>query len=133
MKTNEELLELAKEVSRKAYIPYSKFPVGACALYESGNFYVGCNVENSSYGLALCAERNAISTAIASGETSKLVKIAIYSPNSRKCYPCGACRQWLQEFEKGQNIQVLLENDDGSILAHSVNELIPYSFELNML
>lgn len=133
MKTNEELLDLAKEVSQKAYIPYSKFPVGACALYESGNTYVGCNVENSSYGLALCAERNAISTAIASGETSKLLKIAIYSPNSKKCYPCGACRQWLQEFEKGQNIQVLLENDDNSILIHSVNELIPYSFELNML
>lgn len=133
MKTNEELLELAKEVSQKAYSPYSKFSVGACALYESGNFYVGCNVENSSYGLALCAERNAISTAIAAGETSNLIKIAIFSPNSKKCYPCGACRQWLQEFEKGQNIQVLLENNDGSILIHSVNELIPYSFELNML
>lgn len=133
MKTNEELLELAKDVSQKAYSPYSKFAVGACALYESGNFYVGCNVENSSYGLSLCAERNAISTAIASGETSKLIKIAIYSPNSKKCYPCGACRQWLQEFEKGQNIQVLLEDNDGSILIHSVNELIPYSFELNML
>lgn len=133
MKTNEELLELAKEVSQKAYIPYSKFPVGACALYESGNIYVGCNVENSSYGLALCAERNAISTAIATGETSNLIKIAIYSPNSKKCYPCGACRQWLQEFEQGQNIQVLLENDDSSILIHSVNELIPYSFKLNML
>ena len=133
MKTNEELLELAKDVSQKAYSPYSKFAVGACALYESGNFYVGCNVENSSYGLSLCAERNAISTAIASGETSKLTKIAIYSPNSKKCYPCGACRQWLQEFEKGQNIQVLLEDNDGSILIHSVNELIPYSFELNML
>ena len=133
MKTNEELLELAKEVSKKAYSPYSKFSVGACALYESGNYYVGCNVENSSYGLTLCAERNAISTAIATGETSKLLKIAIYSPNSKKCYPCGACRQWLQEFEKGQNILVLLENDDGSILTHDINELIPYSFGLNMI
>ena len=92
MKTNEELMNIAKEASKNAYCPYSKFSVGACLLYENGNVYSGCNVENSSYGLSLCAERNAISTAIASGETSKISKIAIYSPKSAKCYPCGACR-----------------------------------------
>ena len=105
MVSDKELLKLAKEVSKKAYCPYSKFPVGACVLFESGNIYTGCNIENSSYGLSLCAERNAISTAIAKGESSKLVRIAIYSPNSSKCFPCGACRQWIQEFAKGYNTE----------------------------
>ena len=77
MKTNEELLNIAKEASKNAYCVYSKFPVGACVLYSGGNYYAGCNIENSSFGLTLCAERNAISTAIASGETGQIVKIAI--------------------------------------------------------
>ena len=130
MKTNEELLNIAKEASEKSYSPYSKFPVGACVLYENGNVFSGCNIENASYGLSLCAERNAISTAIASGETSNIVKIAIYSPKSSKCYPCGACRQWLQEFEKGQDIQIILEDDNAELLVYGINELLPYSFNL---
>ncbi len=92
------LLQKAKEVSKFAYIPYSKFDVGACVLYESGNIYTGCNVENASYGLSLCAERNAISTAIASGEITKPVAVAIYSSKAKQCVPCGACRQWIFEF-----------------------------------
>lgn len=130
MKTNEELMNIAKEVSKNSYSPYSKFAVGACVLYESENYFSGCNIENSSYGLSLCAERNAISTAIASGETSKITKIAIYSPKSSKCYPCGACRQWLQEFEKGQNIQIILEGENSELLVYGINELLPYSFNL---
>ena len=133
MKTNEELLNIAKEAAKTSYSPYSKFPVGACALYESGNLYKGCNVENSSYGLALCAERNAMSNAVVAGEQSKLLKIAIYSPKQKKCFPCGACRQWLQEFEKGQNIQVILEDEDGGIITYTSNELLPYSFDMNVL
>ncbi len=130
MKTNEELMKIAKEVSQNAYCPYSKFSVGACVLYENGNTYSGCNIENSSYGLSLCAERNAISTAIANGEKNDILKIAIYSPNSSKCYPCGACRQWLQEFEKGQDIQIILEGDNGELLEYGINELLPHSFNL---
>ena len=130
MKTNEELMNIAKEASKNAYCPYSKFSVGACLLYENGNVYSGCNVENSSYVLSLCAERNAISTEIAARETSKISKIAIYSPKSAKCYPCGACRQWLQEFEKGQDIQILLEDENGEILEYGINELLPHSFNL---
>ncbi len=130
MKTNEDLIEEAKKTAQNAYCPYSKFPVGACVLYESGNIYTGCNIENSSYGLSLCAERNAISTAIAAGEKSKLLKIAIYSPKSKKCFPCGACRQWLQEFEKGQNVQIILEDNIEGICLFNINEILPYSFEL---
>ena len=71
MLDNFELLELAKQACENAYAQYSNFYVGACALYDSGNYYLGCNVENASYGLTLCAERNAISNAVASGEKGK--------------------------------------------------------------
>lgn len=133
MKTREELLELAKLASENAYSPYSKFRVGACALYESGNYYSGCNVENASYGLSLCAERNAISNAVAAGEQSKLVMIAIYSPDTTLCYPCGACRQWIWELEKGQHIKVVVENEDYTPIEHSINELLPHNFKLIIL
>ena len=86
-KTINELFDEAKNVSKNSYSPYSKFPVGACALFENGKKYYGVNVENVSYGLTLCAERNALSNAITQGETSGLVAIAIYSPK-QKC----ACR-----------------------------------------
>ncbi len=129
MKTDEEILQIAKEASERAYCPYSKFPVGACALYESGNYYFGCNVENSSYGLGLCAERNAISTAIAQGEISKLIKIAVYSPKSDLCFPCGACRQWIQEFAQGYNTEIVLQNN-GMVQKYYINDILPYSFKL---
>ncbi|MBQ4123332.1 cytidine deaminase [bacterium] len=132
MKTNEELLKLAQDASKNAYSIYSRFSVGACALYSSGNCYIGCNVENASYGLSLCAERNAISTAIAAGETGHLVKIAIYSPNSKNCLPCGACRQWFCEFEKGQEIEIILQDDNGCC-SYKINDLMPYVFKLNVV
>ncbi len=130
MKTNEELLNLAKETSANAYCKYSDFAVGACALYESGNIYCGCNVENASYGLALCAERNAMSSAVAAGEKSNLLKIAIYSPKSSLCFPCGACRQWIQEFSNGCNTEIILEDDNGNVKTFYINDLLPYSFKL---
>lgn len=133
MKTCEELLELAKNAAEYSYCVYSKFAVGACVLYSSGNYYIGCNIENASYGLSLCAERNAISTAIAAGEQGKILKIAIYSPAAKKCFPCGACRQWLNEFEQGQEIDVILEDDDGNCCSFKINELMPYAFNLNVI
>ena len=102
-KIYQELLNEAKDISQNTYSPYSNFPVGACVLYESGNKYLGCNVENMSYGLTLCAERNAISSAIANGEKTNIKAIAIYSPKQKKCMPCGACRQWLSEFALDNN------------------------------
>ena len=122
------LLQQAKEVSKNAYAPYSKFLVGACAVFESGKTYTGCNVENASYGLSLCAERNTLSTAIAQGEKSKLIAIAIYSPNMPACVPCGACRQWLNEF--APDAQVILETANGEVQTYLVKELLPYAFNL---
>ena len=127
---NEELLGLAKEASKNAYAKYSNFQVGACALYDSGNTYKGCNVENASYGLCLCAERNAMSTAIAAGEKGQLKAVAIYSPKTKLCWPCGACRQWFSEFENGQNIKVILEDKDGKAVEFPIDEIIPHRFEL---
>ncbi len=130
MLTNKELLETAKKASENAYCPYSLFPVGACALFESGKTYTGCNIENSSYGLTLCAERNAISNAISQGETTKLIKIAIYSPKSKKCFPCGACRQWIQEFADGFNTEIILEGNSSQENLYYINDIFPYSFKL---
>lgn len=124
----EILLEKAKIASKNAYCPYSKFPVGACVLYENDNTYTGCNVENVSFGLTLCAERNAISTAIANGETSKIKAIAIYSPKQQKCLPCGACLQWISEFALNDETKIILE-EENKILTISLKEIFPYNFK----
>ena len=126
-----DMLKKAREMSKYSYSPYSKFAVGAWVLYESGNEYGGCNVENSSYGLTLCAERNAISTAVASGEKSVPIAIAIVSPNKKMCLPCGACRQWLCEFQEfNRDIEVILEDDKGNPKIFKSSELLPLGFDL---
>ena len=130
MKTNKELLECAKKASNNAFCRYSNFPAGACAVYESGEIYTGCNVENASSGLSLCAERNAISSAAAAGETSKLVKIAVYSPKSKLCFPCGACRQWIIEFSRGFNTEIILEDENFEPKSFFINDLLPHPFNL---
>jgi len=124
--TYQRLIAKAKEVQKNAYAPYSNFKVGACAIFESGNTYTGCNVENSSYGLSLCAERNALSNAIASGEKTKLVAIAIYSDKMPLCSPCGACRQWIFDFN--QDAKIILEDKDKISKVLDIKELLPYGF-----
>lgn len=126
--TYEEMIELAKEVSNKAYAPYSDFPVGACILTETGKIYKGCNFENSSYGLAICAERNAVGSAIADGE-QKIKAVAIYSPKMDNCTPCGACRQVLSEFKSDSGLDVIVKIGDG-IKVYSLDELLPETFKL---
>lgn len=129
-KIYQELLEEAKKASENSYSPYSSFPVGACVLYDNGNRYLGCNVENASYGLAICAERNAISSAISNGEKSKIKAIAIYSPKQKRCMPCGACRQWLGEFALGsQETKIILEDENSDILVLSLEDIFPYGFK----
>lgn len=125
------LLEKAKEASNMSYSPYSNFPVGACVLYESEKAYTGCNVENASYGISTCAERNAISKAIGENEKTKIKAIAIFSPKQKNCMPCGACRQWLSEFASDGNMKIILENNDGEINILSLNEIFPYSFKFD--
>ena len=86
------LMNKAKEASKTSYSPFSKFAVGAAVLAKSGAVYTGCNVENSSFGLTICAERCAIFKAISEGER-EILAVAIFSPNEDDCFPCGACRQ----------------------------------------
>ena len=128
MTNYEELLKRAKEVSKNAYTPYSKFNVGACVLAESGNMYVGCNFENSSYGMSICAERNAIGTAIANGE-KKIVAIAIYSPNKDNCPPCGACRQVMYEFQGEREIEIITE-EKGELNIKKMSDFLPFGFKI---
>lgn len=106
-----ELLNRAKDASEHAYAPYSKFKVGACVLTGNGKIYTGCNFENSSFGLTICAERNAIGSAICDGE-NKIKAVAIYSPNTKHCYPCGACRQVINEFVSEEGVDIILEGED---------------------
>lgn len=123
----EELMKKAKDASKMAYAPYSKFKVGACVLAESGNTYQGCNFENASYGLSICAERNAIGTAVLNGDT-KIKAIAIYSPNMQNCTPCGACRQVIDEFKTDNTVVITSYNDQ--LIVKTIEELLPGSFVL---
>ena len=123
-----ELLNKAKEVSQNAYVPYSKFKVGACVLTDDGKTFCGCNFENASYGLTICAERNAIGTAIANGYT-KIHAIAIYSPNEDNCLPCGACRQVMTEFKPDGDMDIVTEVN-GEPKIYKLSYLMPESFKL---
>ena len=121
----DKLLQLAKKAASYAYAPYSKFKVGAALITENEHYFSGCNVENASYGLALCAERNALSTMIAQGEKT-FMALVVYSPNTANCYPCGACRQWLQEF--GPDATIIVFDDNHKPVLKSVKDLLPDAF-----
>ena len=101
--------------------------VVAAILTKQGNIYVGVCIDTAST-LGMCAERNAISTAIANGEKSKLLAVAIYSPNQTKCVPCGACRQWIYEF--AQDAKIILEDTNKEIIIFDIQELLPEGFVL---
>jgi len=95
------VIEAARIASRRAYAPYSTFRVGAAILTRGGTVYTGCNVENTSYGLSLCAERNAVAAMIADtwGEDERSIQLVVTtSPDIAPCFPCGACRQVFHEF-----------------------------------
>ena len=127
--TYEELMQKAIEVSKNSYSPYSKFAVGACLETVNGKIYTGCNFENSSFGMTICAERNAVGSAIADGE-QKIKAIAIYSPNQDNCAPCGACRQVLHEFcDRDEDVDIILKNGN-ELKVYTLAQLLPESFNL---
>lgn len=123
--TNRELIEKAKLAMQNAYTPYSHFNVGAALLTESGKLYLGCNIENASYGATNCAERTAIFKAISEGER-KFSKIAIVSSANDLTYPCGICRQVLSEHMP--NGILLFEDAAGNIKEYSMQEILPFAF-----
>lgn len=123
----ERLVDIARNVQRNAYVPYSGFPVGAAILADNDQIYTGCNVENSSYGLTMCAERNALASMIAASGSLRPVAIAVVGSSGEPCYPCGACRQVLAEFNP--YMKVVLESDQG-LIVRSLDDYLPYRFDL---
>ena len=123
-----EILGYIDEVNlllERAYVPYSKFPVAALLIDNNGKKYKGVNVENASYGLTLCAERNAITTAITGG--MKKIKLLVITGNTPEpISPCGACRQVIREFSDKDTV-IILANKDGKYESTSLEKLLPYS------
>lgn len=125
--TDRDLIDRAKNMLDKAYAPYSEFHVGAALLDSEGNIFTGCNIENSSYGCACCAERTAVFKAVSEGSSS-FETIAIVSSAGGETFPCGICRQVLSEFSP--NIRIILENKQKELVTYSLGELLPHNFSL---
>ena len=123
--TLEEMAERAKGVSERAYCPYSKFRVGAVVLTDDGQMFEGCNVENASYGLTICAERNAVFQMVTRSR-QKVVAVVIYTPTPQPSAPCGACRQVINEF--GPDALVVSVCDGRDVLKKKLSELLPDAF-----
>lgn len=122
-----QLETAAREAARRAYAPYSKFRVGAAVLTSSGTVYVGCNVENASYGLCNCAERTAIFSAIAAGEKKlKLECVVVYTPTKTATAPCGACRQVIYEFGDQARVISICRTRDRT--DQTIGALLPGAF-----
>ena len=125
MKNDSELMDMSKEAMKSAYAPYSHFSVGAAVETDDGEVYCGCNIENSSYGATICAERTAISKAVSEGYR-RITRIAICDSNNSFAWPCGICRQVMSEFAV-EDFYVILE-DKGKLSNFFLKELLPNSF-----
>jgi cytidine deaminase len=126
--SNGDLVAAARAARERAYAPYSGFRVGAALLTDGGEVVTGVNVENASYGLAICAERVAVAAAVARGHR-RFEAIAVAGPGVDPVTPCGACRQVLREFPRGVDLEVLCAGEAGErLLATTLGELLPHSF-----
>ena len=124
----QDLMLSAREASESAYCPYSKYPVGAALLGVDGEIYTGCNVENVSYGLSMCAERTAVFNAVSSG-CRRFIAMALAGGRNKAATPCGACRQVLAEF-CDEKMPVFYANlKDGEVTETTVGELLPQAFK----
>ncbi|MCM3637376.1 cytidine deaminase [Sporosarcina luteola] len=121
-----KLMEEAKTAREKAYVPYSKFPVGAALLTGDGKVYHGCNIENSAYSMTNCAERTAFFKAVSEGITD-FKALAVTGDTEGPISPCGACRQVIAEF-CDSDMPVYLTNLNGKVLETTVRELLPGAF-----
>jgi len=122
----EKMFEKALEAQKNAYVPYSKFPLGAAVLTEDGSIYTGVNIENASFSLTNCAERSAIFTAVSEGKR-KIEGLLIVSSTDEPVTPCGACRQVINEFADGE-IEIIMMTEKGKELTMSSTELLPGAF-----
>ncbi|MDT2749510.1 cytidine deaminase [Streptococcus parauberis] len=120
------LVQLAIDASKHAYVPYSHFPIGSALLTKEGHAFSGCNIENASFGLTNCGERTAIFKAVSEGY-QELSEIVIYGQTKDPVSPCGACRQVMAEFFP-PTAKVTLIAKDGRTQEMTVGDLLPYSF-----
>lgn len=123
----ETVIEAARAARERAYAPYSGFRVGAAVISESGKIYVGCNVENASYGAALCAERSAIAAMISAGE-KRLVTVAVHVDADEPAMPCGICRQWIAEL--GPHAEIICSTRSKTKRT-TIEQLFPEPFVLH--
>lgn len=127
MATEQELIQKATEMLDMAYVPYSRFPVGAALECADGAVYTGCNIENASYGLTNCAERTAAFKAVSEGHKS-FKRIVIAGRCEDYCWPCGACRQVLNEFG-GPDMDVVCLNSKGDAVRLKLGDLLPHGVD----
>lgn len=128
----DRLFEAATKAREHAYAPYSKFMVGAAALFDNGVIYPGCNAENSSYSLTVCAERAAIFLAVVEGQR-KLVAMAVVADADLPCPPCGSCRQVMAEFGKADAMVGFRSAASGQEEKYTLQELLPHAFTKDFL
>ena len=132
--TEDEIKKYIKEVNtvlEKAYVPYSKFPVAALLIDDNNNKHVGVNVENASYGLGICAERNVIPTAVTQG-MKKIKLLVVTGGTPEPISPCGACRQVISEFSDEETV-IILTNKEEKYSIWNIKDLLLYSFGPNDL
>lgn len=120
------LVKKAAEAKEQAYAPYSGFRVGAAVLTAEGKIYTGCNVENSSFGATICAERTAIAKAVSEGGR-KIVAIAVSGDSEKLTYPCGICRQVISEFGN-DDTKVICSNKNGKYKIYDMKDILPHAF-----
>ena len=124
-----DLIQAALDAREKAYVPYSKFRVGAALLDDRDRLFTGCNIENASYGATCCAERTAIFKAVSEGAKT-IRRLAVVCDQAGPCMPCGICRQVMAEFA-GADFELLAASPDGSYRRFSLDELLPDRFGLS--
>ena len=126
-----KLAKIAIDAREYAYVPYSKFKVGAAVVTEDGSIYTGCNIENASYGATNCAERTAIYKAVSEGH-KKIKAIAIVGDMETNTYPCGICRQVIVEFAT-KDIQIILVKNEENYIIKTMEEILPGAFTKEQL
>lgn len=125
----QNLIEVAKEARKLSYSPYSHFAVGAAVLCSDGSVYPGANIENASYPLSMCAERNAVYNAYMDEKTKDdIIAICIIADSDRPCSPCGACRQVLSELIP-EDALIIMVNLKGDKIETTIKDLLPYAFQ----
>jgi cytidine deaminase len=127
----DEMIDLAKAARHFAHAPYSNFSVGAALLSSDGRVFTGCNVENSTYGLSMCAERVAIFKAISEGVT-EIRRVVVVTAHEHIAPPCGCCRQMIWEFA-ADDTEVVLANLTGDVRTYRISELLPEAFDSRYL